>query len=168
MSVNPSVPDLQFCTVANDGICNSLSEIVKRWESVRKGQDPEAVHDMRVATRRLRASLSVFQPIFPERQFERFERKISYLTDVLGDVRDTDVFIKFLLDEIDGLAPDRASEEFGLKEYLKHLKKLREQQQEILIKTLKRLDPAELMHDGDVLLDSLQPKREQRVKLKIG
>ena len=149
-----------FSLAARDSISTSLKEIVKHWNSVRTGTDPEAVHDMRVATRRLRASLSVFEPAFPERPFDRFERKISYLTDVLGDVRDTDVFIAFMTGEIDQINPKCAGEEAGLRDYAKHLKKLREGQQEVLLKTFKRLDPNELMRDGKSLLNSLHSDME--------
>jgi CHAD domain-containing protein len=146
---------LQFSDVAKDSIQSFLDEIVRHWEGVRGGQDVEALHDMRVATRRLRASLSVFQPIFEQRPFEKFERKISYLTDALGDARDTDVFIEFLRAQIVGLSVEQTSEEYGLSEFIKFLQKKRDEQQVDLLKTLRRLDPAELLHDGQRLLTNL-------------
>ncbi len=146
---------LSFSEVACDSIRLYLTAIVKQWEGVHGGKDVDAVHDMRVATRRLRAALSVFQPIFPPRLFERFERKISYLTDALGEARDTDVFLEFLKKESSELTVDRTNEEFGLHEFIKHLQKQREQQQQELLKTLKRLDPGELENDGLHLLESV-------------
>jgi CHAD domain-containing protein len=145
----------QFSAVAKESIQAFLEEIVKHWEGVHGGQDIEALHDMRVATRRLRASLSVFQPAFPARPFDKFERKIAYLTDALGDARDTDVFLEFITAHVEALTVERASEKFGLHEFARHLQKRREEQQVELLKTLRRLDPGELRRDGLSLLAAL-------------
>lgn len=53
---------------------------------------PEAVHDLRVATRRLRTLFSVFRPWLPRRE-ERFamRREVTRLTRRLGAVRDEEV-----------------------------------------------------------------------------
>jgi len=155
MDIDESKRSPLFSSVARESIHAYLDEIVEHWEGVRGGQDVEALHDMRVATRRLRASLSVFQSAFPSRPFEKFERKISYLTDALGDARDTDVFIEFLKKYVAGLSAEEKSEEFGLHEFIKFQQKKREEQQVELLKTLRRLDPAELKRDGTSLLDAL-------------
>lgn len=54
------------------------------------GRDPEALHDMRVASRRLRAAMDVAVTCFP-RKYAYFHRTVKELTDVLGGVRDYDV-----------------------------------------------------------------------------
>ncbi len=56
----------------------------------RLGQDPEALHAMRVATRRLRAALAVFEDAIPRRG-ERVRRELGWLGRALGEVRDLDV-----------------------------------------------------------------------------
>jgi CHAD domain-containing protein len=155
MDTEEMTSDPLFSTVARDSVHSTLHQIAAHWEGVRAADDIEAVHDMRVATRRLRASLSVFQSSFPARPFEKFERKIEYLTDALGDARDTDVFMEFMQAQIDSLTPEQSAEEYGLKEFMKHLVKRREQQQSDLLKTLRRLDPAELVKDGQSLLNTL-------------
>jgi CHAD domain-containing protein len=53
----------------------------------------EGVHDMRVATRRLRAALHVFEAIGPLRQVER---RVAQLQDALGQVRDLHVQLDWL------------------------------------------------------------------------
>ncbi len=56
----------------------------------RLGEDPEEVHDMRVATRRMRAAIKLFQDALPERA--RWVRdELKWVAGVLGDVRDLDV-----------------------------------------------------------------------------
>lgn len=54
-------------------------------------EDVEPVHDMRVATRRLRAALEAFGPAFPRKPFEQVLREVEQLADALGARRDPDV-----------------------------------------------------------------------------
>ncbi len=68
----------------------------------------ERLHDMRVATRRLRAALEVFGPCFPPSSHERTLESVKTLADALGERRDRDVAIE----QLDGFAagvpgPDR-------------------------------------------------------------
>ena len=60
--------------------------------------DIERVHDMRVATRRLRAALEVFEPCFPAKRVRAALREVKELADVLGERRDRDVTIAALED----------------------------------------------------------------------
>ena len=67
------------------------------------------VHDMRVATRRLRAALEIFEPCFPPNQLKADLKDVKQLADALGERRDRDVAIASL----EGLsakmpAPDQA------------------------------------------------------------
>ena len=60
------------------------------------GSDPEALHDMRVATRRLRAAMRVFQDGFDRMTLARLAEEVSWLAGMLGRVRDLDVFLIWL------------------------------------------------------------------------
>jgi CHAD domain-containing protein len=55
------------------------------------GRDPEAVHDMRVASRRLRAAVSVFAPWLERKEVSRIAPAVRTLTRALGAVRELDV-----------------------------------------------------------------------------
>ncbi len=57
---------------------------------------PEGVHDMRVATRRLRAAIEVFEVCFPRRALRAALRDVKALADALGERRDRDVEIELL------------------------------------------------------------------------
>jgi CHAD domain-containing protein len=59
----------------------------------RLGEDIEALHDMRVAARRLRAAIQAFSPWLPARA-QRFRAELGYIARVLGEVRDLDVFLE--------------------------------------------------------------------------
>lgn len=65
---------------------------------VRLGEDPEDLHDMRVATRRLRAALKLYKEVLPRRA-ERYERDLHFFAGALGDVRDLDVHLERLAGE---------------------------------------------------------------------
>lgn len=57
----------------------------------RTGEDPEALHDMRVASRRLRAAVGHFRRGIPDPVHERLARDLRWLGGLLGAVRDLDV-----------------------------------------------------------------------------
>lgn len=65
--------------------------------AVRLGLDPEAVHDMRVATRRLRALLRLFRRFLPANAM-RIRSELAWLADALGGVRDLDVQLQALIE----------------------------------------------------------------------
>jgi CHAD domain-containing protein len=86
--------------------------------------DIEPLHDMRVATRRLRAALEVFRPCFPRKRYRRALKPLKALADALGERRDRDVSIEFL----EGFLPDATAADRGRLEIL--LGGLREEQGE--------------------------------------
>lgn len=53
--------------------------------------DVEAVHDLRVATRRLRAALRLFEPLLPKPLADGARRELRRLAKAVGAVRDLDV-----------------------------------------------------------------------------
>jgi CHAD domain-containing protein len=53
--------------------------------------DDEAVHDMRVGTRRLRSHLATFRPFFEQRRTERLRDELKWLGQELGRLRDSEV-----------------------------------------------------------------------------
>jgi CHAD domain-containing protein len=63
------------------------------------GEDADAVHDMRVASRRLRAALEIFQDVFAPKQYRTLRRDVKRVADALGSVRDLDVLEERLRDD---------------------------------------------------------------------
>lgn len=72
----------------------------------RLGEDSEELHDMRVATRRLRAAMKLFEDALPERS-RWLREELRHFAGVLGDVRDLDVQIE----EVQGLGGNGDKEE---------------------------------------------------------
>jgi CHAD domain-containing protein len=71
-------------------------ELVEHAQGVLDTGDIERVHDMRVATRRLRAALEIFEPCFPAKPYRRGLTEVTRLADALGERRDRDVAIASL------------------------------------------------------------------------
>jgi CHAD domain-containing protein len=73
-----------------------VNELMELAEGVLDVGDIERVHDMRVATRRLRAALEIFAPCFPRSELRAALRQVKALADALGERRDRDVAIASL------------------------------------------------------------------------
>jgi len=58
------------------------------------GDDVEAIHDMRVATRRMRSAFEVFGHTFDPEVIRKHQKGLKQTADALGLVRDFDVFIE--------------------------------------------------------------------------
>jgi triphosphatase len=110
--VIPGPPDLGPTEVTATSTMGELAYAVIRRQlgvlaakepGTRLGEDPEDLHDMRVATRRLRAALSVFAEVLPVRALT-YRAELGWLGAVLGAVRDLDVQIEGLGDMSDTLA----------------------------------------------------------------
>ena len=72
------------------------AEVFAHSGRVLEVEDIEPVHDMRVATRRLRAALEMFRPCFPRRTYKAALKPLKALATALGERRDRDVSIEFL------------------------------------------------------------------------
>jgi len=97
--VIPGPPDLGPTDIGPGATLGELAYAVLRRQlavlrakepGTRLGEDPEELHDMRVATRRLRAALDLFVDILPLRA-RLFRAELGWMAEVLGDVRDLDV-----------------------------------------------------------------------------
>jgi CHAD domain-containing protein len=73
-----------------------FDEMMQHKDGTIAGRDPEALHDMRVASRRLRAAMDVAVDCFPKK-YRYFHETVKRLTDVLGGVRDYDVMREALV-----------------------------------------------------------------------
>jgi CHAD domain-containing protein len=73
---------------------------------VRLGSDPEDLHQLRVATRRLRAFLRAGRTLLERSWSEPLRDEIGWLGKALGPARDLDVLIERLRGDIVGLGED--------------------------------------------------------------
>jgi CHAD domain-containing protein len=87
--------------------------IVRHDPGVRLGTDPEDVHDLRVAVRRLRAMLRAARPMLAPEWSEPLRDELKWLGGELGPLRDADVFLAYLRGEADDF---EASDREGLEQ----------------------------------------------------
>jgi CHAD domain-containing protein len=88
--------DASFSKAAKKTVKVRAAEVFAHSEGVLDLGDVERVHDMRVATRRLRAALEVFEPCFPRKRHRKALKKVRALADALGERRDADIEIAML------------------------------------------------------------------------
>lgn len=79
-------------------------EVFEHSTGVLDLDDVERVHDMRVATRRLRAALEVFAACFPRKRHRKALKRVQALADALGERRDLDVEIELLEGAVEEVA----------------------------------------------------------------
>ena len=66
-------------------------------ETAALAMNPEGVHQMRVAVRRIRSAISGFKKLLPAADRRRVSGKLTWLVDILGRARNLDVFATELL-----------------------------------------------------------------------
>jgi CHAD domain-containing protein len=74
----------------------SAARLVAHDPVVRIDADPEGVHQMRVATRRLRSDLRTFAPFVDSAWARELRAELGRLAELLGAVRDADVLLERL------------------------------------------------------------------------
>ena len=100
--------DEPYAAAAAKVVAVRAREVSDHSRDVLDVSDIERVHDMRVATRRLRAALEIFEPCFPSRSHREVVDEVKAVADALGERRDADVTISALEIFAEGLAaPDR-------------------------------------------------------------
>ena len=86
-----------------------LDEMLSFRDAALDWADPEGVHDMRVAARRLRSIAKDFGDYLPKGQSKKFRRGVKRLADALGEVRDEDVALAALEESVRQSPPDLAA-----------------------------------------------------------
>jgi CHAD domain-containing protein len=129
--------DATFREAAASAVETRADEVFAFRDRVLDTEDIEGVHDMRVATRRLRAVMEIFAVCFPKQQHRRALREVKDLADMLGERRDPDVMI----DGLEGVARKLAP---GDRSGIRHLEDtLREEQTQANARLAAMLDRIE-------------------------
>jgi CHAD domain-containing protein len=94
-----------------------LNTIRANLDGAIAGEDPEALHELRVAVRRSRTLLKGFPSVFAPADHTRFTNEFKELQGLTGPVRDHDVLLG-LVAEFSGERPELASETAALRREL--------------------------------------------------
>ena len=105
-------PALGGNAMVDQAIQAILRSCVRQWcaneAAALDGSDPEGVHQMRVALRRLRSAFSVFGRLFDPGQRDWLSGEARTIVNSLGPARDWDVFLTELLPPVSAARPDDA------------------------------------------------------------
>ena len=103
-------PHDTMAEAANKTLLFHLQQMMLHEPGTRKGEDPEELHDMRVATRRMRAAVRVFDDYVEAGALKPYLKMMRQTGRSLGTVRDLDVFHIKAQGYLDSLPPARRSE----------------------------------------------------------
>src|SRR5438270_4528176 len=118
-----------------------VEKLLEWRDAVLKNDDIEAIHKMRVASRRLRATLDAFESCCKPRQFKNAYRSVKEIADLLGTARDTDVMLLGLREQYKEAATE---EQPGVQWLIDRLSDYRQQRQQALEAYFEKLDEAAL------------------------
>jgi inorganic triphosphatase YgiF len=85
---------------------NCLEHLQRNHAGALVGADPEYIHQMRVATRRLRAAMRMFAPVLPADFAERLVPPLRELMATLGRTRDLDVLLAEIVGPVNAALAD--------------------------------------------------------------
>jgi len=92
----PLLPDAPANDVIQNVLAESVAALLHNDPLVRTGRDPEAVHQARVATRKMRSNLRTFGPLLDPGWTEPLRSELGWLAMGLGAVRDREVLLERL------------------------------------------------------------------------
>ena len=103
LPTHPEFGDLSAKSPARDVVHAHLTEqvdaVIER-DPQSRADEPDGVHKMRVATRRLRSALASFRPLLDRAQTDPIRGELKWIAGELGAARDAEVLRSRLLDEI--------------------------------------------------------------------
>ncbi len=137
-NVKGIAPEKSLEECARRIITTRLHEMMSFKEGVIDGTDIEYVHDMRVASRRLRAAMRNFADCFTrKKKFRRHFKRVERITSRLGDVRDLDVLIDRFQKDLKTVPEDAQS---GVQNLVRHLQREREERRVPMLRMFEELD----------------------------
>lgn len=86
-----AMAQLSMHAAAQQVLSHQYSKLKNTEQAVRAGDDVEAVHDMRVAARRMNSAFRLFKKYLPKKRVRKLLPPLEQLRDVLGAARNLDV-----------------------------------------------------------------------------
>jgi CHAD domain-containing protein len=138
-----SAPDVEVPDIEEDAsvfdvvrleLANAVVRLFHHDPGVRRGDDPEDVHQARVATRRLRSALRTFRDVLEPTWANPLRDRLRWLADDLGAVRDAEVQ-RDRLRSHEPLLPE--SDRASLADFAKLLESTRDEARERLLEAMR-------------------------------
>ena len=142
--------DAHFCFHGARTMLHHLETMMAMIDGVRQNEDVECLHRMRVASRRLRSLLPLFDDCLPAKQTSRWRKQLRRVTRALGDARDADVQVVCLLEVLKDCRDDRNRP--GLERLLLRFRQQRSALQAPLVNSLERFASGRRMRRMEMAL----------------
>jgi CHAD domain-containing protein len=146
-------PDEPYAHAAARIVRVRADELFEQAEGVLDTSDIERVHDMRVASRRLRAVLEVFAPCFPRGPYRGVLRDVKMVADALGERRDPDVHLAAMEKLAAELPPELQP---GIEELAERQRERQAVGNEVLAPTLEDIERTDLRGRLHALADAAE------------
>jgi CHAD domain-containing protein len=134
---SPVIDHLKFV------LSQHVEALLSHDPGVRYGGDSEDVHQMRVATRRLRAVLRAAKPFLLTEWVEPLRAELKWIGNILGTARDLDVQSDYFRHEAEGL---EIRDRKPLEQFVEHLHTRRHKVQDALLSELRSARYLDLVH----------------------
>lgn len=131
--IQPVAPDDTMAEAGRKILLKEFVEMLKHEAGSRAGDDIEEVHDMRVATRRMRSAFRLLDEYYKPKAVREYSRSLRRVARALGSVRDLDVLIEAMQDFVPKLP---AEQQPHLQAVIERLDAQRAEARAELIKTL--------------------------------
>jgi inorganic triphosphatase YgiF len=142
-----------------------LQHLIANEAIVRRAPEADAVHQMRVALRRLRAAITLFKSVVEDEQRDPIKDELKWMANVLGEARDLDVYITKVLEP----AQAEHSNDKDYQDLLAEYRKRRDEAYQMVQETIASarlingvLGTAAWIEAGDWLRDGSKPARKRR------
>ena len=130
----PLAPDAPVLDHVKRALARHVRWLLAHDPGARLGREPESLHQMRVATRQLRAVLRAARPLLVPEWADSLQDELRWLSQLLGPARDLDVQLAYFRQESAELdVRDRRP----LTQFIAHLEAQRNNVQEVLLSELK-------------------------------
>ena len=125
-------------------LATSVVRLLRHDAGVRLGEDPEAVHQARVATRRVRSALRTFRDVLEPEWGGSLRDRSKQVADALGAVRDTEVLLERLRSREPSLP---GGDRRGLQELVTMLESTRNEAREQLLGAIREQTYVDLLDE---------------------
>ena len=155
--------DASFTGLGARIVLKRLRALRREIANVRHGNDAEAIHRLRVASRRLRSAIHLTAATLPDKKVKSWLHRTRRMTRRLGMARDLDVQLDFVRQFYARMPRSNSSvKRPGIERLLLRLDQRRERCQGKVLKAIARLEESAVLDDMESTLRPLRLRAQKR------
>jgi CHAD domain-containing protein len=154
------IPSDQIEEIISKSMLNSYAnQFYKHFRLYKKSKDQEALHQLRVYSRRLSAVLNLLKNVIPVEKRKEWNKEIKRFLNSLNQPRDIDVQIVYLKN----ILKENDECQIISEEIIKHLQKQNHRLETKVVRAFKRIHNRKTV--GDIIEFSAQPDERKHIQL---